>query len=192
MDGLYVFENSSIELYSRQSFENTTKSLKIISDTDNEKIGNEFWTIPFRVKNPFLMMALWISWEILDLESIINAINRNLKFCLIGIEIDKILRERAKLVQKIDADNAEIQSLSEGRATLKSMFKSRQGRNDLISNLKTTVNRNRVIMETYRNVINGLIIFMEMKEIPNFKIMKTSQYYKSLTTFLNWCKKLYA
>jgi len=63
------------------------------------------------------------------------------------------------------------------------MFKSRQGRNDLASNLKTAVNRNRVIMETYRNVINGLIIFMEMKEIPNFKLMKTSHYYKTLTNF---------
>ena len=98
-------------------------------------------------------------------------------------------KEREKLIHKIDTDNAEIQNLTEGKTTFKTLFKSRQARLDLANNLKTTVARNRVIVETYRIVINGLTVFMDMKEIPSFKIWKTSQYYKSLTTF--WVEVTY-
>ena len=76
MDRLFVYENSSLEIQTKQSEEQSlSTSLKIVSDTESEKIGNDFWSIPFRVKNPFLMMSLWITTEILDLESILIAIS---------------------------------------------------------------------------------------------------------------------
>lgn len=43
MDQLYTYENTSLSLYSRRSEEETlTSTLKIVSDIDNEKIGNDF------------------------------------------------------------------------------------------------------------------------------------------------------
>lgn len=53
----------------------------------------------------------------------------------------------------------------------------------MANELKTAVERNRMIVQTYRDVINYLVVFLVMKEIPNFKTWKTSQYYKTLTTF---------
>lgn len=43
MDQLFMYENTSLELYTRSCREDSLKSsLNIISDLENEKIANEF------------------------------------------------------------------------------------------------------------------------------------------------------
>ena len=43
MDRLFVYENSSLEIQTKQSEEQSlSTSLKIVSDTESEKIGNDF------------------------------------------------------------------------------------------------------------------------------------------------------
>lgn len=99
------------------------------------------------------------------------------------IGIDRLTREKEKLITKIDSARQEIQKLSEGRTTLKNIFKSQTAKQNRISELHTFVSRSEVIVETYKNVIESLIIYLAMKEIPQFKLWKTSNYYKGLTTF---------
>ena len=80
MDQLYTFENTTLDLYSRKSNEESlTTSLKIISDTDHEKIGNDFCLIPLTVKNPYEMMKFWIKQEIHDIEAMIRSIESKFK-----------------------------------------------------------------------------------------------------------------
>lgn len=67
--------------------------------------------------------------------------------------------------------------------TIKTIFKSQTGKQTKLTDLHTFVARSEVIVETYKSVIDCLVVFMAMKEIPQFKIWKISQYYKALTTF---------
>lgn len=76
MDQLYTYENTSLDLYTRQSKENSlTTSLKIISDIENEQIGNDFCRLPLTIKNPFVMVKFWIKQEVLDFEALIRTID---------------------------------------------------------------------------------------------------------------------
>ena len=76
MDQLYTHENNALDLYSRKSAEESlTTSLKVISDIDNEKIGNDFCLIPLAVRNPFQEMKFWVKQEIHDFEAMIKAID---------------------------------------------------------------------------------------------------------------------
>jgi hypothetical protein len=75
MDQLFTYENTSLSHYSKKSEEESlATSLKIISDLDNEKIGDDFCKLPLTLKNPFLLFKFWIKQEILDLEGMISAI----------------------------------------------------------------------------------------------------------------------
>jgi hypothetical protein len=87
------------------------------------------------------------------------------------------------LIMKISQARIEIQKLNEGKKTLKTLFKSQSGKQTKLTELHTFVTRGEVIVETYKNVIDCLTIYMAMKEIPNFKIWKISNYYKCLNTF---------
>jgi hypothetical protein len=77
----------------------------------------------------------------------------------------------------------EIEKLEEGKTTLNNLFKSQNGKQNRITELNTFVNRSQDIETTYKNVIDNLVVFMAMKEIPQFKIWKQSMYYKCLTTY---------
>ena len=66
---------------------------------------------------------------------------------------------------------------------MNTLFKSQNSIQNKVTELHTFVNRSRVIEETYKNTIHALVIFMAMKEIPQFRIWKQSMYYKALTTY---------
>jgi predicted RNase H-like nuclease (RuvC/YqgF family) len=97
--------------------------------------------------------------------------------------IDKLEKEKQSLQKKVRNAHSEIQDLSDGRTTIKTLFKSQSAKQNKLTDLHTFVTRNQVIISTYKNVIDSLTIFMAMKEIPIFKIWKTSNYYRCLTTF---------
>jgi hypothetical protein len=79
MDQLYTYENTSLDLYTRQSKEDSLfSSLKVISDTDNEQIGNDFCRLPLTIRNPFIMVKFWIKQEVLDFEAVIRTIDSKL------------------------------------------------------------------------------------------------------------------
>mmetsp|Transcript_10981 Transcript_10981/g.10887 ORF Transcript_10981/g.10887 Transcript_10981/m.10887 type:complete len:170 (-) Transcript_10981:422-931(-) len=169
MDQLYTYENSTLDVYSRKSVNDSlTTSLKIVSDIENEKIGNDFCLIPLTVNNPFEKMRYWIKQEIHDFEAMVRAIEG----------IDKLKKEKEKLISKIASARKEMQSLEEGKKTLKSLFQSQTGRHNRITELNTYISRSEVIVETYTKVINLLIVYMWMKEISQFKLWKASNYYK--------------
>lgn len=169
MDQLYTYENNSLDVYSRRSeSDSLTTSLKIVSDIDNEKIGNDFCLIPLSVKNPFEKMKFWIKQEILDFEAMIKAIEG----------IDKLNKEKEKLISKIASSRKEMQKLEDGKKSLKHIFKSQTGRHNKISELNTFISRSEVIVETYNKVIDLLTIYMALKEISQFKLWKASNYYK--------------
>ena len=75
MDQLYTYENNTLDVYSRKSeHESLTTSLKIVSDIDNEKIGNDFCFTPLTVQNPFEKMKYWIKQELHVFEAMIKAL----------------------------------------------------------------------------------------------------------------------
>lgn len=81
MDQLYTYENSTLDVYSRKSVHDSlTTSLKIVSDIENEKIGNDFCLIPLTVRNPFEKMKYWIKQEIHDFEAMIKSIEGKAPF----------------------------------------------------------------------------------------------------------------
>jgi len=190
MDQLYTFENTTLDLYSRKSNEESlTTSLKIISDTDHEKIGNDFCLIPLTVKNPYEMMKFWIKQEIYDIEAMIRSIESKFKVIIQILGIEKLKREKEKLYSKIISGQKEMAKLEEGKKTFKNMFQSQAGRQNRITELHIFISRSDVIVETYNKVIDLLVIYMVMKEMSQFKLWKASNYYKCLTTFCSDVRK---
>lgn len=121
--------------------------------------------------------------EILDFEAMLCAIDSMYYKFTLTIGIERLKRERQKVISKIETAQLEIEKLQNGKTTFNNLLKTQNGKQNRISDLHTFVNRSHEIQNTYKNVINGLIIFMAMKEIPQFRIWKQSLYYKCITTY---------
>jgi len=71
-----------------------------------------------KYKNPFLEAALWIRGEMLDIAGMLNALKGR----------DLVQKRQVACESRKRDDSEELQSLSLGKTTLKSFFKSKEGK----------------------------------------------------------------
>ena len=77
------------------------------------------------MQNPFTIMRRWLKFEILDLEAILTAVQTS-------NEMDK--RMSAK-VQQRNKDVTALRQLKDGRETIKTFFRSKEGKVNKITKL---------------------------------------------------------
>ena len=74
----------------------------------------------------------------------------------------------------------ELEKLSQGKSTLKSIFKSKSSKENDILNLQAAIEVANKDIEDYKKVINFLTIYHGQVAIPKFKKQKITQYLRML------------
>ena len=85
--------------------------------------------------------------------------------------------------QKKKSSRAELDKLTEGKKTMKSIFKSKAGKESSIAALTSHLENADQEIEDLRKVNNFLTIYHGQISIPAFKNSKAKMYLKSLNRF---------
>ena len=85
--------------------------------------------------------------------------------------------------QKKKSNKAELDKLNEGKKTMKSMFKSKAGKESSVSKLTSSLENADQEIEDLQKVNNFLTIYHGQISIPTFKNSKAKMYLKSLNSF---------
>lgn len=121
-------------------------------------------------KNPFMYFYFWIKSELMDLDAIQQAITiRN-----------KLIEYRQKLVNKQRSDEQQLTKLMTGKTTLKTMFKTKSGKEEKALNLKNTIAFISDDIVNYQKVINVANQYLAKNSIPWFKKDKMETYFSML------------
>lgn len=121
-------------------------------------------------KSPFLEASLWIKGEMLDIQGMIDAIKGR----------ENVMKKQINRESTRREDQTELENLSVGKATLKSFFKSKSGKEQDILKLQAKIEQANVDIEDYRKLVNFITIYHGRIAIERFKVHKMAQYRKML------------
>jgi hypothetical protein len=93
---------------------------------------------------------------------------------------EKIMKQQIACENKKRDDQSELEKLSLGKATLKSFFKSKSGKEKDILNLQANIEQANTEIEDYRKLIQFITIYHGHLAIDKFKKDKSHQYAKML------------
>jgi hypothetical protein len=86
----------------------------VFEATQNQVLRTEMESLPHKMQNPFTDMRRWLKFEILDLQAILEAIDKK-------NEMEK--RRNKKIIDRKDAIK-QIKDMREGKDSLKTYFMS--------------------------------------------------------------------
>ena len=128
---------------------------------------------PKLVKNPYKVMRLWLKWESLDINAMLEAIET--KSDLEG--------RRFSLNQRKQQKQRELDKLKSGKSSMKTMFKSQNSIVNSITNLTREIANTEKEIECYDIYIKTLIIQINHAAIPYFKKDKVGLYNDLINTY---------
>ena len=124
-------------------------------------------------KNPYKDAYLWLKGELLDLRGINEA--------LLGRE--QVVKQQSSAESKKRSDQQELEKLTQGKTTLKSVFKSKSSKENDILNLQAAIEVANKDIADYKKLINFLTIYHGQVAIQKFKKEKSTMYLKMLNNF---------
>ena len=125
------------------------------------------------MKNPYKVMRLWLKWESLDINAMLEAIET--KSDLEG--------RRFSLNQRKQQKQRELDKLKSGKSSMKTMFKSQNSIVNSITNLTRDIANTEKEIECYDIYIKTLIIQINHAAIPYFKKDKVGLYNDLINTY---------
>ena len=125
------------------------------------------------MKNPYKVMRLWLKWESLDINAMLEAIET--KSDLEG--------RRFSLNQRKQQKQRELDKLKSGKSSMKTMFKSQNSIVNSITNLTREIANTEKEIECYDIYIKTLIIQINHAAIPYFKKDKVGLYNDLINTY---------
>jgi hypothetical protein len=125
------------------------------------------------VKNPYKVMRLWLKWESLDINAMLEAIET--KSDLEG--------RRFSLNQRKQQKQRELDKLKSGKSSMKTMFKSQNSIVNSITNLTREIANTEKEIECYDIYIKTLIIQINHAAVPYFKKDKVGLYNDLINTY---------
>jgi len=161
------YEDNNIEYYSESDV-----SRKIITNPVTEFIDRYQNQIK-SLKNPFKEGYYWLKGELLDLKGLQQAMAGR----------DAVVRKLADAESKKRSDIVEHEKLSQGKTTLKSLFKSKSGKESEIANLQNIIDATVKDIEDYKKLIDFLTVYHGQVAINKFKAEKGRNYLKLLHQF---------
>lgn len=106
----------------------------------------------------------------LDIQGMINAIKGR----------DAVIKRLADTETKKRDEQEELDKLTVGKTTLKSFFKSKEGKENDIKLLTKSINTCNFLIEEYRKLINFITVYQGHYAIERFKKDKIKQYERML------------
>ena len=126
---------SEVEVNGQPSNDANESSFMVFDQLQSSMAGNDKlddWDkLTERMQNPFTIMRRWLKFEILDLEAMLEAVEK-------GSEMEK--RKIAKNKQR-NSDMEEVRQMKDGRDTIKSFFRSKEGKINKITMLSEAIQR---------------------------------------------------
>jgi hypothetical protein len=168
MTNFMKYEDQNVEFYSDADL---TK--RIVTHPQAEDMKEKLENTIRGWKNPFRDAYIWLKGEVLDLKGIIDAIS--------GREF--VVKQLSNTESKKRSDQQELEKLSQGKTTLKSIFKSKSKKENDILNLQASIEISNKDIEDYKKLINFLTIYHGQDAIPKFKKEKARQYFRTLNIF---------
>lgn len=154
MGHLMKFEEVGIEYYADQDAEKKTLTHPSQSDL-KERIEEG----AKKLKNPYREAYIWLKGEFMDVNGMYEALQGR----------ESLMKKQISTEQKKRNDTAELAKLQEGKKTMKSLFKSKAGKEDSILKLQTSIENSEKEVEDFKKVIHFLTIYHGQISIPAFK-----------------------
>lgn len=124
VQNLMKYEDNNIEYYSESDLSKRVLTNPALPDFKEQMdITHKQW------KNPFREAYYWLKGELLDLRGINEA--------LLGRE--QVVKMQSNVESKKRSDQVELEKLSQGKTTLKSIFKSKSSKENDILNLQAAI-----------------------------------------------------
>ncbi len=138
------YEDNNLEYYSDQEVgkRNLTNPAKgDFKEMSEAQLKN--------MKNPYRDAYYWLKGELLDIKGMNEA--------LLGRE--QVVRMLSTTESKKRTDQAELEKLSQGKKTIKSIFKSKSSKENNILTLQAAIEVANKDIEDYKKLINFLTIY---------------------------------
>lgn len=162
------YEDQNVDYYSDSDLTQRILTHPAIGDM-KEKIDDSH----SRWRNSYKNAYNWLKVELLDIKGIYEA--------LAGRE--NVIRFQSSTDNKKRQDQAELEKLSMGKKTLKTLFKSKSSKDTDILNLQAAIEVANRDVADYKKLINFLTVYHGQVAIPKFKKEKVRQYLKMLNSF---------
>lgn len=118
--------------------------------------------------NPFSEFFYWIVGEIMDIESLQDAIKGR----------DNIVAMKNKIISKKKTDTEELEKLNQGKKTIKTLFKSASGKQAKITVLSSNISQAEKDIEEFDKLAKMVEVHLGEQVIPKFKESQMKDYYK--------------
>lgn len=96
---------------------------------------------------------------------------------------EQVMKSQLSTEQKKRDDQKEMEKVSSGKTTFKSLLKSKSKKEESVLNLKSAIEVADNEIADYKKLTNFLSIYHGQVAIPKFKITKSKIYIKSLNNF---------
>lgn len=168
MNELIKYEDIGIAYYSDQD-----PSKKTLTHPDSEDIKERIEKSSRKWKNPYREAYLWLKGEFLDVSGMYDALQGR----------EGVMKAQLNTEQKKRDDQKELDKLTLGKTTMKSLFKSKSQKESNILSLQAAIEIADQEIIDFRKLINFLTIYHGQIAIPKFKTAKAKMYLKSLNNF---------
>jgi len=165
---LMKYEDIGVAYYSDQDYNKRTLTNPSASDL-KERIDAS----ATKWKNPYTDAYIWLKGEFLDVQGMYDG--------LMGRE--SVMKSQLATEQKKRDDQKELNKMSEGKKTIKSIFKSKSQKESGILSLKAGLEIADQEIADFKKLITFLTIYHGQTAIPKFKQAKAKMYLKSLNNF---------
>lgn len=144
IDSLTIYEDTGIKFYTEDDL-----SKRTLTNPENEDIKEKITEESKKIKNPYEEAHIWLKGEFLDIQGMND--------CLIGRE--NVMKAQIATENKKKSDQKELEKLSQGKKTLKSVFKSKSSKESTILSLQAALEIEDQEIEDFKKVVNFLTIY---------------------------------
>lgn len=145
VQGLIKYEDNNLEYVSESD---ATKRI-LTNPMRGGEFGDKFTTQWKGMRNPYKEAYYWLKGELLDLKGLRSALEGR----------ENVIRLQSSTESKKRSDQQELEKLSQGKSTLKSLFKSKSSKESDILNLQAAIEVANKDIEDYKKLVNFLTVY---------------------------------
>lgn len=161
MQSLLKYEDNNVEYYADSDVQK-----RVLTHPEAGEVKERVDTTYKGLKNPFKEAYLLLKGELLDLKGMSDALQGR----------EQVVKSQSATESKKRSDMQEVEKLSQGKTTLKSIFKSSKSKENDIVSLQAAIEVATKDIQDYRKLINFLTIYHGQVAIQKFKKEKAQQY----------------
>lgn len=166
---LTKYESTTFNVYSKDALQASILANPDSNNNMKEQINN----LSQKVSNPYVRFKYWVKEEIVDLHSLLEAISHK----------NSLESQKQKLEGKISKASSDLEKLQSGKTTIKTLFKSQNSKQSMVTTLTTFIAQSEKDVEVYNKLIRLITIYLYQNVIPKFKSTKVIGYITSFKDF---------